>query len=202
MFDVNGDDGIDADHEKLSQEAAQENLSETVDSTIEDLETIQGAYDKYVDAIGDAIDGINDLIDERLSDYDNIDNYISTRLDQIKLLYGDKSYESQIDLMRAQQDSYSGRIETDKAAKDAQKAIINELESIKTTYGTLSEEQQEQLKKAEDAYEEYSQDLLDVETKSLENLQAIKEAEINKIVNGIDSLFGSEGYDLDWLDSQ
>lgn len=198
---ITQDDGVDADHEKYSQEAAMDNLREAIDNVTDNIESAVDYYNELIDVLNDAIDGLNDLIDQRQEQYDNISDYLDTRLDQASLLYGEEGYSAQIALKQAKLQSDSGRIQTDQEGMRAQEQIIATLKDIQSQEGTLSEAQQEQLQSAQEKYTELQQDILDTETDSLKTLQEIKEAQVTQRTDElVNSLFG--GTDIDWLDSQ
>lgn len=198
---ITRDDGVDADHEKYSQEAAIDNLREAIDNVTDNIESAVDYYNELVDVLNDAIDGLNDLIDQRQERYDNISDYLDTRLDQVSLLYGEEAYGAQIALNQAKLQSNSGRIQTDQESKRAQEQIVATLEAIQSQEGTLSEAQQEQLQSAQEKITDLQQDILDTETDSLEVLQEIKEAQVTQRTDElINSLFG--GTDIDWIQSQ
>lgn len=201
VFDVLGEDNLDADHEALSQQDALDRLRDSVDKLTDELDSAVDYYNELVQTMQDAIEGINDLIDERQESYDNITDYLDTRLDQVELLFGENSYSDQIALRQTEQNAYAGRIATDKAALAAQQKIIDSLEALKIHDSELSQAQEDASKDAKERITDLQKDILDTESSSLENLQAIKEAQVNQSTTEmIGNLFS--GADVDWVQQQ
>ena len=132
---------------------------------------------------------MDDLIDGRLGEFDKLEDYLDTRLDQLKLLLGDKSYEDQTQLYNQKIETNMEKMVSISAAIEAKQATVEALEKLKVSGKELSTEEQKALQDAREKITELQSQQLETETKLLqdinEKLRAQTSAEMDKAIKGI-----------------
>ena len=183
-----------ADDEKLSEQAAFENLQEATENVLSTLQDAIKYYDSLLDTVEEASNKMDDLIDGRLEEFNKLEDYLDTRLDQLKLLLGDKSYENQTLLYNQKIEANMERMVSINAAIEAKQATVEALERLEASGKELSTEEREVLQNARDKVTELQEQQLETESKLLqdisEKLRAQTSAEMDKAVremfNGAD----------------
>ena len=183
-----------ADDEKLSEQAAFENLQEATENVLSTLQDAIKYYDSLLDTVEEASNKMDDLIDGRLEEFDKLEDYLDTRLDQLKLLLGDKSYENQTLLYNQKIETNMERMVSINAAIEAKQATVEALERLEASGKELSTEEREVLQNARNKVTELQEQQLETESKLLqdisEKLRAQTSAEMDKAVkemfNGAD----------------
>jgi chromosome segregation ATPase len=167
-----------ADDEKLSEEAALENLQEATENLVDSLKTMTSYYDSLLDSIDEVSDKMDELIDERLTEFDDIEEYLDTRLDQVTLLFGNKSYEQQSQLYHQKVETNMAKMVSINTAIEAKQATVKSLEKLEASNKELSTEERETLKKAKEEVKSLQKEQLDTETRILQDLQNEKRATV------------------------
>ena len=194
-------DSSDADNEKLSEQAAFENLQEATTNIMDSLNKMIDYYDSLLSTIEEASSKMDELIDDRLAEFDKLENYLDTRLDQLKLIFGDKSYEQQTQFYNQKIATNMEKMVSINAALEAKQVTVKTLEKLEETGKQLSTEERKELQDARDKVNELQEEQLNTETKLLQDiadkLRAQTSAEMTNLVN---ELFG--GNDVEWLSQQ
>ena len=183
--DVFDNDHSDADKERLSEAAAQENLQEATENVLDTLKTMVEYYDSLLETINEASEKMDDLIDNRLQAYDNIEDFLDTRLEQIKLLFGE-DYGAQVKLYNQKIDTNMSKMVAINDAIEAKQVTVKTLESLEASGKKLSTEEREELRNARDKVSELQEKHLTTETELLQDiaskLAAQTSEEMNKMV--------------------
>jgi len=196
VFDINKKDSKSADKEKLSQEAAFENLQKATSDITDTVNKIVDYYDSLLKTIEEASSKMDELIDNRLKEFDNLEDYLDTKLDQLALLFGDKSYEQQAAIYNQKIATNMEKVTSIQTTIEQKQATVTSLEKLEASGKELSTEERKSLQDARDKVNELQKELLDTETKLLQDidnkLKAQTSSEMTKYAN---ELFG--GVDLD-----
>jgi enamine deaminase RidA (YjgF/YER057c/UK114 family) len=185
-----------ADDEKLSEEAAFENLQEATNSIMESLKTVIDYYDSLLDNIEEASSKMDDLIDSRLEEFDNLEEFLETRLDQVTLLLGEKSYEQQALLYNQKIETNLEKMTSINAAIEAKQVTVKALEKLEATNKELSTEERQTLTDARDELAKLQKEQLNTETKLLQDINnKLKAQTANEMNDLLSQLFG--GADVD-----
>lgn len=193
-------DSSNADKEKLSEQAAQENLREAIDSLTDSLEQAVDYYDSLIETIEQASDKMDELIDSRLGEYDRISDYLDTRLDQYKIL-NSQDYQGQADLYSKQIETNLQKLVDINTSIEAKQATVKSLEKLEASGKSLSTEEQAVLQDARDKINDLQKDQLGTETKILTAIKSRLQAKVTKEAKqAINNLFG--GQDVEWISQQ
>ena len=198
VFDGNSQN---ADDEKLSEQAAFENLQEATKNIMGSLEKAIDYYDSLLETIQDASDKMDELIDDRLDEFNNLEDYLDTRLDQLKLLFGDKSYEQQAQLYNEKIAVNMEKMVSINTAIEAKQATVKALEGLEESGKELSTEERKELKDARNKVTSLQKEQLDTESQLLQDIANRLSNQVNaELDTAINNLFGGE--DVDWLTQQ
>ena len=201
VFDVNGKDGKNAEDEKLSQQAAFENLQNATSSITDTLHQMIEYYDSLLKTIEEASSKMDNLIDDRLNEFDRLEDYLDTRLDQLKLVFGDKSYEEQAQIYDQKIAVNMEKMNSITTAIKEKQATVEKLEELEATNKELSTENRKTLEDARDKINSLQEEQLSVETQMLKDEQQKKKVQVTAEVNSmISTMFN--GADVDWLSEQ
>lgn len=201
VFDINKKDDKDADDEKLSQQDAFDNLQGATEDVMESLRKIVSYYDSLLSTIQEASDKMDELIDNRLAEFDDITDFLDTRLDQIQLLFGDKSYEQQAQIYEQKIATNMEKMVSINEAIEAKKDVVEALEKLEASGKELSTEERKELQDAREKVSELQKEQLNTETQILQDIQSQKRAVVTSEMNKmLKELFG--GADVDWLSEQ
>ena len=195
--------GKNAKHNEtyLSQEAAQKNLTESVSNILDSLTKMTEYYDGLLEGINDASSKMDELIDMQVDQFDRILDVLDSRLDQIKLLMGDKDYETQTRFYNQKIATNIEKMATIAAAIEAKQATVKELEKLEVENTELSNEDRAVLIEARNKVNELQQEQIDTETNLLEDIASKLESETSAAMRDmVNSMFGSS--DTDWLSQQ
>ena len=144
---------------------------------------------------------MDDLIDGRLGEFDKLEDYLDTRLDQIKLLLGDKSYEDQTKIYNQKIETNMEKMVSISTAIEAKQATVEALKKLEASGKELSTEERKTLQDAREKVTDLQNQQLETETKLLqdisEKLRTQTSAEMDKAIKGM-----FNGADVDWLSQQ
>lgn len=138
---------------------------------------------------------MDEAINDRLDAYDNIIDTIDTRLDQIKLLFGD-DYGAQTKLYNQRINASMGKLTSINEAIEAKQATVEALEALEASNKELSKEEREELREARKAVVDLQQQQLETETSLLQNIASKLEAQSKQTMDEmVKQIFG--GKDID-----
>ena len=100
-------------------------MTESIKATIE-------SYEGFIETISSASAKMDDLIDRRLKEYDNIVDYLDTRLDQSKLLFGD-NYNIQNQIISQKIDANFKKMASIGEAIKQKQVTVDTLQKIEAT---------------------------------------------------------------------
>ena len=199
--DIFDEDSQNADDEKLSEQAAFENLQEATKNIMGSLEKAVDYYDSLLETVQDASDKMDELIDNRLDEFNNLEDYLDTRLDQLKLLFGDKSYEQQAQLYNEKIAVNMEKMVSINTAIEAKQATVKALEGLEESGKELSTEERKVLQDARNKVTSLQKEQLDTESQLLQDIANRLGNQVNaELDTAINNLFGGE--DIDWLMQQ
>ena len=198
--DVLDNDSSNADDEKLSEQAAFENLKESTDSIVETLNQMVDYYDSLLKTIQEASDKMDELIDNQLKSYDPIEKKLDLRLNQIKLILGDKSYREQARIYEQEVAAGMQKLKDITAAIEIKQTTVKELEkleeNLKSQNQELSTEERQVLQDAREKITELQIESIETENQTLEAIRNQKQTTITADVNDmIQEIFN--GADVD-----
>lgn len=200
-LDVIDGDSQDADDEKLSEQAAFENLQEATGAIMDNLNNIIDYYNSLLETIEEASSKMDELIDGRLESFDHLEDYLDTRLDQLKLLFGERSYEQQVQFYNQKIAVNTEKLASIGTAIEAKQVTVKALEELEATGKELSTEEREVLKNARDEVTSLQEKQLDTETQLLQDIADRLNSQLNAELDvTVSNLFGGE--DIDWLSQQ
>lgn len=193
-------DSSNADKEKLSEQAAQENLREAIDNLTDNIEKAVDYYDSLIETIEEASSKMDELIDSRLGEYDSIYDYLDTRLDQYKML-NSQEYAGQAQLYGKQIETNLQKLVDINTSIEAKQATVKSLEKLEASGKTLSTEEREALKEAREKVNALQKDQLETESKILSTVKNKLEAETRQSVKELqNAIMGGE--DFEWAKQQ
>ena len=191
----------DADDEKLSEQAAFENLQEATGNILDTVKTAIEYYDSLLQTVEEASSKMDELIDNRLNEFNRIEEYLDTRLDQVKLLFGDKSYQDQTLLYNQKIETNMEKMVSINSAIEAKQATVKSLEKLEASGKELSTEERKALQEAREKVNELQKEQLQTETKLLQDIASKLRTQTSKEMNDlISGMFN--GADIDWLSQQ
>lgn len=194
--DVFDEDSQNADDEKLSEQAAFENLQEATKNIMGSLEKAIDYYDSLLETIQDASDKMDELIDDRLDEFNNLEDYLDTRLDQLKLLFGDKSYEQQAQLYNEKIAVNMEKMVSINTAIEAKQATVKALEGLEESGKELSTEERKELKDARNKVTSLQKEQLDTESQLLQDIANRLGNQVNaELDTMVNKIFGGEDID-------
>jgi len=200
-LDVIDGDSQDADDEKLSEQAAFENLQEATGAIMDNLNNIVDYYNSLLETIEEASSKMDELIDDRLESFDRLEDYLDTRLDQLKLLFGERSYEQQVQFYNEKIAVNTEKLASISTAIEAKQATVKALEELEASGKELSTEEREVLRNARDEVTSLQEKQLDTETQLLQDIADRLNSQLNAELDvTVSNLFGGE--DIDWLSQQ
>lgn len=187
QMEETGTSSIYGENSKQLYEDAEEFVKDYV-SYVKDIEQAQEAV---FQSIMDGIDQINDWMNERLDQYDNIIQRLDHQANLVEALRGEESYDELNNIYQAQNANYDAQM-------TEVKQNIATWENLKKTL----EEGSDQWKEVNNKIVESQQKLDDLVESSIENLQKIYENTVKKsLKTWTFNLFNGES-DIDWVADQ
>lgn len=186
QMEETGTSSIYGENSKQLYEDAEEFVKDYV-SYVKDIEQAQEAV---FQSIMDGIDQINDWMNERLDQYDNIIQRLDHQANLVEALRGEESYDELNNIYQAQNANYDAQM-------TEVKQNIATWEKLKETL----EEGSDQWKEVNNKIVESQQKLDELVESSIENLQKIYENTVKKsLKTWTSNLFGQS--DMDWVADQ
>lgn len=187
QMEETGTSSIYGENSKQLYEDAEEFVKDYV-SYVKDIEQAQEAV---FQSIMDGIDQINDWMNERLDQYDNIIQRLDHQANLVEALRGEESYDELNNIYQAQNANYDAQM-------TEVKQNIATWENLKKTL----KEGSDQWKEVNNKIVESQQKLDDLVESSIENLQKIYENTVKKsLKTWTSNLFNGES-DIDWVADQ
>ena len=197
VFDKNPNN---ADSEKLKEAQALENLKEATELVSDNINTIVENYNSLLDTIGEMSSKMDDIIEDRLQQYDNIEDFLDTRLDQLKLLFGE-DYGAQVRFYNQKINNNMSKMVDINTAIEEKQATVEQLEKLESSDKKLSTENRQMLNDARNEITKLQQELniTAKETNQLirDRLGDQTRGEMQKMTN---DMFG--GNDVEWIAQQ
>lgn len=187
QMEETGTSSIYGENSKQLYEDAEEFVKNYV-SYVKDLEQAQ---EKVFQSIMDGIDQIDEWMNERLDQYDNIIQRLDHQANLVEALRGEESYDELNSIYQAQNANY-----------DAQMAEIKQDIAVWENLRDTLEEGSDQWKEVNNKIVESQQKLDELVESSIENLQKIYENTVKKsLKTWTSNLFNGES-DIDWVADQ
>lgn len=184
-----------ADDEKLSEADARENLQNAVEKVITDLQDMVEYYEGLWKTLEEAVEKMDDVISDRLKAYDRIVDTIDSRLDQIKLLFGD-DYGAQAKLYNEKINANMGKLISINEAIKAKKDVVKALEALEASNTELSKEQRKDLKEARESINDLQEQQIKTETSLLQDIANRLESQSRESMNEmVKKIFGGKDVD-------
>lgn len=181
-FQANGESGIFGKNSADLYEVGKEIFDQAVGL----LQDYEGEVDNLRDAILDAIDEIGEKLEDRLDEYEAINDSLEHQASLIEMLRGETSYDELNNALAAQQNNYKGQINL------VQQQLL------------LWQDLQGSMEKGSEEWKAIQEQIVDTQDKlnelieeSLENLQKQYENTVNKTLDAWSSSPFDD--DLDWI---
>lgn len=173
-----------------NESALFETAKEIFDSATSMIEDYEGEIDNLRDAILDAIDEIGERIDDRLEQYQNINDELEHYGSLIEMLHGENAYDELNQALSAQVNNNQSQI-----------LVIKESIEILKDMQSAMEEGSEEWKAVQEQINDKQSELLDKTEETMEQLVEIYQNGVNKALDTwtADSPLGS---DLDWVSDE
>ena len=173
-----------------NESALFETAKEIFDSATSMIEDYEGEIDNLRDAILDAIDEIGERIDDRLEQYQNINDELEHYGSLIEMLHGENAYDELNQALSAQVNNNQSQI-----------LVIKESIEILKDMQSAMEEGSEEWKAVQEQINDKQSELLDKTEETMEQLVEIYQNGVNKALDAwtADSPLGS---DLDWVSDE
>ena len=173
-----------------NESALFETAKEIFDSATSMIEDYEGEIDNLRDAILDAIDEIGERIDNRLEQYQNINDELEHYGSLIEMLHGENAYDELNQALSAQVNNNQSQI-----------LVIKESIEILKDMQSAMEEGSEEWKAVQEQINDKQSELLDKTEETMEQLVEIYQNGVNKALDAwtADSPLGS---DLDWVSDE
>jgi len=173
-----------------NESALFETAKEIFDSATSMIEDYEGEVDNLRDAILDAIDEIGERIDDRLEQYQNINDELEHYGSLIEMLHGENAYDELNQALSAQVNNNQSQI-----------LVIKESIEILKDMQSAMEEGSEEWKAVQEQINDKQSELLDKTEETMEQLVEIYQNGVNKALDAwtADSPLGS---DLDWVSDE
>jgi hypothetical protein len=131
---------------------------------------------------------MDEVIDDRLQAYDDIEDMLDTRLEQVQLLFGD-NYQAQARIYNQKAEAHMGKLVSINEAIEAKQATVKALENMEVKDKELSEEQRKELRDARKSITELQKQQMETETALLQDIRNELESRARdsakKMVNGL-----------------
>lgn len=168
-----------------------EDAEEFVKKYVSYVKDIEQAQEEVFQSIMDGIDQIDEWMNERLDQYDNIIQRLDHQANLVEALRGEESYDELNNIYQAQNANY-----------DAQMAEVKQNISTWEALRDTLEEGSDQWKEVNNKIVESQQKLDELVESSIENLQKIYENTVKKsLKTWTSNLFNGES-DIDWVADQ
>ena len=168
-----------------------EDAEEFVKNYVSYIKDIEQAQEEIFQSIMDGIDQIDEWMNERLDQYDNIIQRLEHQANLVEALRGEESYDELNNIYQAQNANY-----------DAQMAEVNQNIATWEKLRDTLEEGSDQWKEVNNKIVESQQKLDELVESSIENLQKIYENTVKKsLKTWTSNLFNGES-DIDWVADQ
>ena len=173
-----------------NESALFETAKEIFDSATSMIEDYEDEVDNLRDAILDAIDEIGERIDDRLEQYQNINDELEHYGSLIEMLHGENAYDELNQALSAQVNNNQSQI-----------LVIKESIEILKDMQSAMEEGSEEWKAVQEQINDKQSELLDKTEETMEQLVEIYQNGVNKALDAwtADSPLGS---DLDWVSDE
>lgn len=173
-----------------NESALFETAKDIFDSATSMIEDYEGEVDNLRDAILDAIDEIGERIDDRLEQYQNINDELEHYGSLIEMLHGENAYDELNQALSAQVNNNQSQI-----------LVIKESIEILKDMQSAMEEGSEEWKAVQEQINDKQSELLDKTEETMEQLVDIYQNGVNKALDAwtADSPLGS---DLDWVSDE
>lgn len=168
-----------------------EDAEEFVKNYVSYVKDIEQAQEEIFQSIMDGIDQIDEWMNERLDQYDNIIQRLEHQANLVEALKGEESYDELNNIYQAQNANY-----------DAQMAEVKQNMATWEKLRDTLEEGSDQWKEVNNKIVESQQKLDELVESSIENLQKIYENTVKKsLKTWTSNLFNGES-DIDWVADQ
>lgn len=168
-----------------------EDAEEFVKNYVSYVKDIEQAQEEIFQSIMDGIDQIDEWMNERLDQYDNIIQRLDHQANLVEALRGEESYDELNNIYQAQNANY-----------DAQMAEVKQNIATWEALRDTLEEGSDQWKEVNNKIVESQQKLDELVESSIENLQKIYENTVKKsLKTWTSNLFNGES-DIDWVADQ
>lgn len=168
-----------------------EDAEEFVKNYVSYVKDIEQAQEEVFQSIMDGIDQIDEWMNERLDQYDNIIQRLDHQANLVEALRGEESYDELNNIYQAQNANY-----------DAQMAEVKQNIATWEALRDTLEEGSDQWKEVNNKIVESQQKLDELVESSIENLQKIYENTVKKsLKTWTSNLFNGES-DIDWVADQ
>lgn len=168
-----------------------EDAEEFVKNYVSYVKDIEQAQEEVFQSIMDGIDQIDEWMNERLDQYDNIIQRLDHQANLVEALRGEESYDELNNIYQAQNSNY-----------DAQMAEVKQNIATWEKLRDTLEEGSDQWKEVNNKIVESQQKLDELVESSIENLQKIYENTVKKsLKTWTSNLFNGES-DIDWVADQ
>lgn len=138
---------------------------------------------------------MDEIIDDRLRAYNDIEDLLDSRLEQVQLLFGN-DYSAQTKIYNQKIETNMGKMATLVEAIEAKKDVVKQLEKLEASNKELSSEERQQLKDARDSINDLQKQQIETETSLLQDIAAKLESETRQSMdNMIKQIFGGQDVD-------
>lgn len=169
-----------------NQAALYETAKNVFDQATSMIMDFEAQIEELRDNIIDAIDDIGERMDERIEQYEFLNDQLEHQLDILEMIKGDRAYDDQNMILAAQNENYLAQIKN-------LREYLSILEDLKASL----EEGTDEWKAVQEKITEAQENINDLVVSSLEVLTQQYENTVNKVLdNWTSSPFGN---DLDWI---
>lgn len=186
QFEQTGTSSIFGENEADLMEVAKDIFDSATDMVIE----YENTLDDLKDEILNAIDEIGERLDDRIEQYENINDQLDHYASMIEMLHGDSAYDELNAALSGQVNNQMSQINILKQSID----VLKDMQSV-------MEEGSDEWKAVQEQITERQQDLLDMTEDTMDKLVEIYQNGVNKALDDwtADTPLGS---DLDWVGDQ
>ena len=169
-----------------NQAALYETAKNVFDQATSMIMDFEAQIEELRDNIIDAIDDIGERMDERIEQYEFLNDQLEHQLDILEMIKGDRAYDDQNMILAAQNENYLAQIKN-------LREYLSILEDLKASL----KEGTDEWKAVQEKITEAQENINDLVVSSLEVLTQQYENTVNKVLdNWTSSPFGN---DLDWI---
>lgn len=186
QFEQNGSSSIFGENSQALLDAAKD-IFESATGMMEDYES---EVDNLRDSILDAIDKIGEKMEERLDQYENINDELDHYASMIEMLHGENAYE----LLNKNSNAIVGNNQAQIGELKQNIEVLKDMQSV-------MKEGSEEWKAVQEQIDEKQSELLDKTEETMEELVKIYERNVNKILDKWIEKSTGIG-DLDWMSEE